>query len=102
MTKDFARPYQNVPYFGIWAEESADDYGKRDAATVLRDAVMRCVEEDMRTPEVFAALEYLARHGAPKATAKNFRAALDLEHPMGRWAAARATYEVMRVAFKTE
>lgn len=60
MTKDFARPYQNVPYFGIWAEETADDYGKRDAATIVRDAVMRCVDEDMRTPEVFAALDYLA------------------------------------------
>jgi hypothetical protein len=29
--QDFAKPYQKVTYFGLWAEESADAYGKRDA-----------------------------------------------------------------------
>jgi hypothetical protein len=27
--RDFASPYRKVPYFGIWAEETADQYGKR-------------------------------------------------------------------------
>ena len=28
--QDFAKTYQKVTYFGLWAEETADDYGKRD------------------------------------------------------------------------
>lgn len=45
---DFASPYRKVPYFGIWAEETADDYGKRDAMAVLADAAGCCFDDDVR------------------------------------------------------
>jgi hypothetical protein len=45
-----------VTHFGLFVEESADDYGRRDAMQIVRDAVVRTVEENMRAREVFAAL----------------------------------------------
>ena len=41
----FADPYRKVPYFGIWAEETADQYGKRDAMAVLADAAGCCIDD---------------------------------------------------------
>jgi hypothetical protein len=59
---DFASPYRKVAYFGLWAEETADQYGKRDAMDVLADAAGCCFDDDVRQrPELLRALEYLAR-----------------------------------------
>ena len=66
MTEDFARPYRQVGHFGIWADETGDDYGKRDAVAVIRGAVIECYDEDMRTREVAAALGWLVKHGGIK------------------------------------
>jgi hypothetical protein len=60
--KDFAKPYSRVQHFGLWASESADEYGKRDAMAILADAAGRCFDEDMpQRQELQDALEYLAR-----------------------------------------
>ena len=54
--QDFARPYRKVPYFGIWAEETADQYGKRDALAVLADVAGCCFDDDVRQrPELLRA-----------------------------------------------
>jgi hypothetical protein len=60
--RDFASPYRKVPYFGIWAEETAHQYNKRDAMAELADAAGCCFDDDVRQrPELRRALEYLAR-----------------------------------------
>jgi len=100
MAKDFAQPYRNVPYFGIWADETADDFGRRDACAVIRDAVMRCYDEDMRTPDLSAALDYLTAHGVKDGIARSFRAALDTPDPAARLIAARAVYDALGRALK--
>ena len=43
---NFAKPYRKVAYFGLWAEESADQYGKRDAMAILADAVDCGIDDD--------------------------------------------------------
>jgi hypothetical protein len=86
--QDFSKPYRGVAYFGVWAEDTADDYGRRDASNVLAGAVECCADEDMREDrEVRAALGYLARQGHDKRAAQ-FRKALDLQHPTERRQAA--------------
>lgn len=96
MTDDFARPYRDVGYFGIWAEETGDDYGRRDAVAVIRGAVIDCYEEDMRTREVAAALAWLVKHGGIKeGTARAFRQALDMPDATARATCARATYDLI-------
>jgi hypothetical protein len=96
LTEDFAQPYRQVGYFGIWADETGDDYGKRDALAAIRGAVIDCFDEDMRTREVAAALGWLVKHGGIKeGMAKTFRQALDLTDAMARATCARATYDVM-------
>jgi len=60
--RDFAKPYKKVQYFGLWAEETADQYGKRDAMAILADAAGRCFDEDMRQRrELLEAFDYLAQ-----------------------------------------
>jgi hypothetical protein len=85
---DFSKPYRGVTYFGIWATETADDFGRRDASNVLMRAVEVCADEDMREDrEVRAALTYLARQGHDKRVAQ-FRKALDVQQPAERRQAA--------------
>lgn len=85
---DYSRPYKGVAYFGLWATDTADDYGRRDAAMILAGAVDICADEDMREDrEVRAALDYLARYGYDKRAAQ-FRKALDIQQPDERRRAA--------------
>lgn len=59
---DFSKPYRNVPFFGLWAEQGTDRQGKAAALAVLESARDRCIEEDVRqNAEVKAALEWLSR-----------------------------------------
>ena len=96
MTEDFARPYRQVGHFGIWADETGDDYGKRDAVAVIRGAVIDCYDEDMRTKEVAAALGWLVKHaGLREGVARAFRQALDIPDAMARANCTRATYDVL-------
>ena len=94
---DFGRPYRKVAYFGLWAAETADDYGRRDAVTVLAGAAEVCTDEDMREDrEVLSALAYLGREGHEKRAAR-FRKALDVPSPAERRrAAADAVHAIHR------
>jgi hypothetical protein len=95
---DFSKPYSDVAYFGIWASETADDYGSRDAVAVLTAAVKRCADEDMREDRDTAdALAYLTAQGHDKRAAQ-FRKALDLINPMERrQATAKAVNAIIGV-----
>lgn len=50
------------------------------ALEVLESAVWRCKEEDIRTPEVFEALDFLEPHVQPKWLISQYRDALDGDH----------------------
>lgn len=94
----FSNAYRGVHYFGHWAEETADDFGTRDALAVLRVAVERCAEEDMRTAEVMAALAYLEPLATRGGAFRAFRAGLGLPDPASRLVAVLAAYEgIVRV-----
>lgn len=85
----FSDPYRGVAYFGQWAEDSAHAFGQRDALAVLSDAVARCVEEDMRTDQVAAALAYLGVAAVRQEAFQAFRRALAWPEPAGRFLAAQ-------------
>jgi hypothetical protein len=94
--RDYASPYRKVPYFGIWAEETADHYGKRDAMAVLADAAGCCFDDDVRQrPELRGALEYLARETSCAVYVNRFRKALDEPSPVTRFQAANDAYRAL-------
>lgn len=94
---DYSKPYSDVAYFGIWASETAADYGQRDAVKVLAEAAERCMDEDMREDwNVRDALAYLANEGHDKRAAQ-FRRALDIQQPQQRrQVAADAVHAIHR------
>ena len=69
--------------------EADDGGGADDAPSVLTSAVLRCPDEDVRTSEVFAALERLGRLTGDAAAANRFRKALDLPDRWTRFKEAR-------------
>lgn len=83
--KDFSDKYRGVVYFGLWAEEGADLLGKRDAWEVLKDAINRTINEDVRSENLNAALNYLENQAAHKKAIKDFRGALNISLPMERY-----------------
>lgn len=89
--RDFARKYhRGVAHFGLWAEETADQKGDRDAWAILCDAARRCTTEDMReAAEVAEALEWFESRMVRQAAPRNFRNALDLSDPTQRYFALR-------------
>jgi hypothetical protein len=94
--QDFSRPYRKVPYFGIWAEETADQYGKRDAMAVLADAAGCCFDDDVRQrQELLRALDYLARETSRAVYVRRFRKALDEPNPVMRFRAANDAYKAL-------
>ena len=94
---DYSKPYRGVAWFGLWASDTADDYGRRDAVKVLADAAERCLDEDMREDrEVRGALAFLMDNGHEK-PARAFRQALEVPHPhQRRQAAADAVHAIHR------
>lgn len=97
--RDFAKPYRNrkVAYFGLFAEESADSYGKKDALAILADAAGRCFDEDMRQrQDVQDAMEYLASLNSRAVYVTRFRKALDVTDPAVRFRAAGDAYRALR------
>jgi hypothetical protein len=63
---------------------------EKNALAVLADAVDRCREEDMRTAEVIAALDLLARRASTRWPFEQFKESLnfavgDPSHAEGRW-----------------
>jgi hypothetical protein len=94
--QDFSSPYRKVPYFGIWAEETADDYGKRDAMAVLADAAGCCFDDDVRQrQELRRALDYLARETSRAVYVARFRKTLDEPNPVMRFRAANDAYTAL-------
>jgi hypothetical protein len=75
---NFSDPYRQAVFFGVWADETADRYGQRDALQILADAAERCMESDMRTRDVLEALKYLERSATRRAHFVKFRQALGL------------------------
>jgi hypothetical protein len=77
------------------------DLGKSIA--VLEDALNRCRGEDMRTVEVFAALEFLAGHAKEKWPFDQFRHELDSDgrqgwETEGRWQVLNASLNGIKLA----
>lgn len=75
---------------------------QRTALAYLADAVSRCQHEDMRTPEVLAALEFLraslpAGRGADTAL-QHFRQALALPDPRQRIQILQHSYRSIELA----
>lgn len=95
----FQKPYEGVKYFGIWAEENADRKGRRDAIAILKAARDRCIDEDMRTPDVMAALDWLEPQAVRKWPFRQFRQALDMTNPDGRWQKVNAAFNAIEKAF---
>jgi hypothetical protein len=76
---------------------------ERNALAILADAVDRCREEDMRTAEVFASLDLLARHTSTRWPFEQFKESLnfavdDPSHAEGRWQNVRASLNAIRRA----
>jgi hypothetical protein len=92
----FSKPYQGVKHFGVWAEESAGRFGVRDALGVLQHAVSRCVDEDVRTEDVFAALEFLEAHVARRWPLDQFRRGLETTDPYSRTHALSVAIRALR------
>jgi carbohydrate-binding DOMON domain-containing protein len=85
-----------VPYFGVWADETADFYGKRDAMAVLAEAAGRCFDDDVRQrQELVHALEYLTRETSRAVYVARFRKALDEPNPVIRFRAANDAYKAL-------
>lgn len=93
--RDFSAKYRGVAHFGLWAEESGDRFGDRDAWNILVEACRRCSCEDVREDEdVNAALEWFAS-GFPSYV-KDFRKALDVADPAQRFYRAGDALRVLR------
>jgi hypothetical protein len=69
---------------------------RQQALTILQNALDRCRDEDMRTPEVFEALDFLAARRSGAWQFKQFRDALDGDgmtgvEKEGRWQVLNAS-----------
>ena len=76
---------------------------EKNALAVLADAVDLCREEDMRTPEVLASLDLLARSTSPRWPFEQFKESLnfaigDPSHAEGRWQNVNASLNAIRRA----
>ncbi|PZQ44189.1 MAG: hypothetical protein DI551_10615 [Micavibrio aeruginosavorus] len=83
--KDFSEKYRGVTHFGLALEERADMRGKMDAWRVLKDALQRTVEEDVRSELLYDALDYLENQGCHERAIKDFRNALLIGPPVARY-----------------
>jgi hypothetical protein len=78
---------------------------EKNALAVLVDAVDRCREEDMRTAEVFASLDLLARRASTRWPFDQFKESLDFavgdpSHAEGRWQNVHASLNAIRRALR--
>lgn len=82
---NFSKPYAGVKFFGVWAEETADIFGRRDALAVLHEVRDRCREQDMRNEHTSAAIAFLEAGATRKAPFRAFQEAIDMMNPESRW-----------------
>lgn len=61
--------------------EAAINQGRIEALTILVDAASRCRLEDVRTPDVTAAIDYLEKCALRRAPFQVFRNSLDIDDP---------------------
>ena len=64
---------------------------------ILADALNRCQNEDVRTPDVMAALDELAKTARVQWPFDQFRRALDYERGDARWQNANASLNAIRL-----
>lgn len=84
--RDFSKKYRGVPHFGIWAEETADQFGNRDAWRILWDGVRRCTTDDIRNdPYLQDAIDWFMHKAVRTRPHADFRAAMDIIDPMQRY-----------------
>jgi hypothetical protein len=70
------------------------------ALDVLTDALNRCRREDMRTPKVFAALDFLEPRASEKWPFDQFRKSLDSDNEEGRWQNLNASLNGIRLVIQ--
>jgi hypothetical protein len=70
----------------------------RTALNILTDALEHCRKKDMRTPDVSAALDFLAKRASAKWPFDQFQRALDSDHEEGRWQTLNASLNAIRLA----
>src|SRR5262245_4938766 len=64
---------------------------------LLEDALNRCRHQDMPTPEVFAALDFLETRVSIKWTFDQFRKSLDSNNKEGRWQNVNASLNAVKL-----
>jgi hypothetical protein len=83
-----------VAYFGLWAEASQDRHCRSEALRICREAVNRCLDDDLRRcPELHRALAYLEKQLVRPVFVTLYRRALDIPSPTERM---RAVFEAWR------
>ena len=76
---------------------------KTTALAVLEDALERCRREDMRTAEVYRALDFLEAHAFRKWPFDQFRDTLeDSISEEGRWQVLNASLNAIRLALANQ
>jgi len=81
-----------VAYFAHWSDDTSYQRLVRDAAATLREAMLSCADEDVRTDELKQALLFLERHMTRPEHCARFRQNLDIRDPVQRVMAARETF----------
>jgi hypothetical protein len=87
--KIYLQPFSDSPEF------DADT-----AIAVLEGALNRCRGEDMRTPEVFAALDFLELQASSISPFNEFRNSLDIANEERRWQNANASLNAVKLALQ--
>lgn len=79
---DIKKKLSNVAFGGSWSEEILERSSKEDALHVLEQAVLNCMEEDVRTPALHAALDHVRdKFGKGPELASAFLVALAMPAP---------------------
>ena len=68
------------------------------ALAVLQQALDHCRKEDVRRPDVFAALDFLEARAAPKWPFDQFRRGLESTDPEGKWQILNASLNGIKLA----
>ena len=90
---DYAKPYKGVQFFGLFADETADTYGCRDALAILAAAVDQTADRDLQEDQdTREALAFLIDQYGRLPAARAYQAALSIQHPIERREAVRAAY----------
>jgi|SRR5208337_1894173 len=72
------------------------------AMKTLKQAANRSASEDMRTPEVQAALDFLARLPVRKSLIERFTRTLNISHSLARQSCLLAAYDALERDLKPE